>query len=354
MNNETLFFKDKPIFGLDIGYASIKAMQLDTTSRKRTVIGYGAASFNPDLIVDGVIVDLETIAKTAHELFTKRIVGNITSRRVILSVPASRSYTRNIRLPKLSTSEQNDAVIQEVEQYIPVPIAELYFDYSVIKEDADGVDILVVAVPRKVVDRYLELARILNLEVVGIETTIAAGGRLFLQAEDSDIPTVLIDFGTLSADITIYDKGLVVTGTVAGGGDDFTNLISSVLNVTKQEAHIIKTKYGLGVSKKQKQITDGLMPTLEQMLKEIRRMIRYYEERSGTERKITQVVTMGGGANMPGLSDFMTNELRLPVRMCDPWQNLDFSGLQPPNSAEKSMYVTVAGLALTNPKELFK
>lgn len=354
MNNETLFFKDKPIFGLDIGYASLKAMQLDGTGKKHEVIGYGAVSFNPDLIAEGMIMDLEAMAKTAYELFTKRIVGNITSRRVVLSVPASRSYTRNIRLPKLSASEQNDAVLQEVEQYVPVPIDDLYFDFSVIKEDAEGVDILVVAVPRKVVDRYLQLAQILNLEVVGIETTIAAGGRLFLQAEDSDIPTVLIDFGTLSADITIYDKGLVVTGTVAGGGDDFTNLISSTLGVTKQEAHIIKTKYGLGLSKKQKQITEGLMPTLEQMLKEIRRMIRYYEERSGTERKITQVVTMGGGANMPGLSDFMTNELRLPVRMCDPWQKLDFSGLQPPNSVEKSMYVTVAGLALADPKELFK
>lgn len=354
MNNETLFFKDKPIFGLDIGYASLKAMQLDGTGKKHEVIGYGAVSFNPELIAEGMIMDLEAMAKTAYELFTKRIVGNITSRRVVLSVPASRSYTRNIRLPKLSASEQNDAVLQEVEQYVPVPIDDLYFDFSVIKEDAEGVDILVVAVPRKVVDRYLQLAQILNLEVVGIETTIAAGGRLFLQAEDSDIPTVLIDFGTLSADITIYDKGLVVTGTVAGGGDDFTNLISSTLGVTKQEAHIIKTKYGLGLSKKQKQITEGLMPTLEQMLKEIRRMIRYYEERSGTERKITQVVTMGGGANMPGLSDFMTNELRLPVRMCDPWQKLDFSGLQPPNSVEKSMYVTVAGLALADPKELFK
>lgn len=82
-------------------------------------------------------------------------------------------------------------------------------------------------------------------------------------------------------------------------------------------------------------------------------MIRYYEERSNTKSKIGQVVTMGGGANMPGLSEHLTNLLRLPVRMCDPWQNLDFAGLQPPNNTEKSMYVTVAGLALAKPKEIF-
>jgi type IV pilus assembly protein PilM len=82
-------------------------------------------------------------------------------------------------------------------------------------------------------------------------------------------------------------------------------------------------------------------------------MIRYYEERSDTESKIAQVVTMGGGANMPGLSEHLTNLLRIPVRMCDPWQHLDFGKLQPPNTVEKSMYVTVAGLSLADPKEIF-
>ena len=92
---------------------------------------------------------------------------------------------------------------------------------------------------------------------------------------------------------------------------------------------------------------------IDQMLKEVKRMIRYYEERSGTHRKLTQIVTMGGGANMPGLSEYMTDSLRLAVRMCDPWQNLDFGGLQPPSRVEKSLYITVAGLALLNPQEIF-
>ena len=353
-NKEALFFKDKPLFGLDVGYGSLKVMQVDTTDKKQAVIGYGAVTFDPSCVEDGVIVDMETIAKSAHELFSNQIVGSITTRRVILSIPAARSYNRNVHLPKLNANDLRDAVEQEVEQYVPLPLAELYIDYATIRENEEGLELLVVAVPKRIVDSYLQLMRILNLETVGIETTIAGSGRLFLQAENSDVPTVLIDFGSLSADLTIYDKGLIVTGTVAGGGDDFTNLIASGLGVTKQEAHIIKTKYGLGVSKKQKEITESVTPVLQQMTKEIRRMIRYYEERSGTERKITQVVTMGGGANMPGLSEHMTNLLRLPVRMCDPWQKLDFSDLQPPNSIEKSMYVTVAGLALTQPKELFR
>lgn len=353
MTNQILFFKDKPVFGLDIGYGSLKVMQIDANS-KHNVIGYGVATFDPAAVRDGVILDLETVAKAAKELFKSGLTGDITTRRVIMSVPAAHAFNRNVHLPNLSKKELTQAVAQEVDQYVPIPNSDLYTDFAKIRSGVDESEYLIVAAHRKIVDTHVQLAQILGLEVVGIQTTIDACGRLFLQSEASHVPTVLIDFGSNSADLTIYDQGLIVTGTVPVGGDQFTKLIASTLNVTPQEAHIIKTKYGLGVSKKQKQITDGLTPTLEQITKEIRRMIRYYDERSGSEQKVAQVVTMGGGANMPGLSDFITGALRIPTRTCDPWQNLQFHRLQPPNAAEKSMYVTSAGLALTQTQELFE
>jgi type IV pilus assembly protein PilM len=272
---------------------------------------------------------------------------------VAVALPVSRTYNRTVSLPALKAKDLAEAVRLEAEQYIPMPLEELYLDYSILSSDKKETELLVVAAPKKIVDSYLLFTRLLGLEAVAFETTISSAGRLFIQAEQSDVPTVLIDLGSLSSDISIYDKGLVVTGTAPGGGDSFSTAISDKLRVTKQEAHIIKTKYGLGVSKKQKEISDAVAPSLEQLVKEIRRMIRYYEERSHTEKKIGQIVTMGGGANMPGLSEHLTNILRLPVRMCDPWQHLSFHGLQPPNSTEKSMYVTVAGLALMDPKEIF-
>jgi type IV pilus assembly protein PilM len=357
MSNKTTsyFYHDKPVFGLDLGYSGLKVMQLDWNGHKRPkVIGYGVTSYARETIKDGTIVDPETIAKAAYELFQNNLVGEITTRRVAVSVPASRTYNRTMSLPPMAAKDVAAAVQLEAEQYIPVPLDELYMDYDIISHSDKGVELLAVAVPKKVVDSYLALTQLLGLEAVTMETTIAASGRLFVQAEQSDVPTVLIDLGSLSSDITIFDKTLIVTGTVPGGGDDFSDLIAQKLGVTHQEAHVIKTKYGLGLSKKQKEITEGLSPILDQLGKEIRRMVRYYEERTTTKDKIRQVVTMGGGANMPGLSEHLTNMLRLPVRMCDPWQHIDFDGLQSPNTTEKSMYVTVAGLALLNPKEIFK
>ncbi len=351
--NNSLFYQDKPVFGLDIGFSSLKVMQLNTQNKQQVVSGYGVTGFDSKAIKDGVIIEPEIIAKVAYELFEKNLIGDITTRRVVAAVPAARTFTRSVTLPNLKSKDLIDAIRLETEQYVPVPLEDLYVDHAVINKTDEEQEVLVVAVPKKIVDSYVRLTQLLGLEIVSIESTISSASRLFVQAEQSDVPTVLIDLGSLSSDITIYDKALIVTGTVLGGGDSFTSAIANKLGVSRQEAHVIKTKYGLGLSKKQKEITESLNPILDQMLKELRRMIRYYEERSGTERKIGQIVTMGGGANMPGLSEHMTNLLRLPVRMCDPWQQMDFSGLQPPNTIEKSMYVTVSGLALMNPKEIF-
>lgn len=351
--NSAIFYQDKPVFGLDIGFSSLKVMQISTENKRQVVTGYGVTTFSPGALKNGVILEPEVIAKVAHDLFDKRLVGDITTRRVVLAVPAARTFTRTVTLPLLPAKDLREAIHLETEQYVPVPFEELYVDYAVVNKMEKDQEILVAAVPKKIVASYLQLTDLLGLEVVAIETTINSASRLFVQSEQSDVPTVLIDFGSLSSDITIYDKAIVVTGTVPGGGDSFTNAIADKLHVTKEEAHVIKTKYGLGVSKKQKEITDGLDGILEQMLKEIRRMIRYYEERSSTQGKVGQIVTMGGGANMPGLSEHMTNLLRLPVRTCDPWQHIDFSRLQPPHAVERSMYVTVSGLALMNPVEIY-
>jgi type IV pilus assembly protein PilM len=351
--NNTYFYQDKPLFGLDIGYSSIKVMQIDITQHGRSVLGYGVTTFEPAAIKNGVVEQPELLAKAIHDLFESGVVGSINTRRAAFAVPAVRTFNRNMTLPKLETKDLDEAVRLEAEQYIPVPIDELYTDYQITNRNEKETDLLMVAVPKKLIDSYLALSRVLGLDVVSMETTIGASGRLFVQAERSDVPTVLIDFGSISADITIYHRTLVVTGTVPYGGDNFTDAIAKELGISKAEAHVIKTKYGLGASKKQAPITRALTPMLDMMVKEIKRMIRYYEERNEAKSHIGQIVTMGGGANMPGLSEFLTNTLRLPVRMCDPWHNLDFAGLQPPNAIEKSMYVTVAGLALMNPREIF-
>lgn len=355
------FFHDKPVFGLDIGHGSLKVMQVDEQSlrpgvknHQPDIIGYGFASFDKSAQQDGVVIQPEIIAQAALKLFQHHLIGDITTRRVAIAIPTYRTFTRSLQLPNLESKELQEAVELEAEQYISTPLEDLYLDYQIIKQTPENTDLFLVAVPRVIVDSYLELAQLIGLETILIEPTLSSSGRLFSLDRNSDEPSFIIDFGSQSSDISIFDKNILVTGTVQGGGEIFTNNIMSKLDVSQEAAGLIKTRYGLSVSKKQKQIQEALDPTLEQIVKEIRRMMRYYEERYGLERPINQVITLGGGANMPGLSEYLTQSLRMAVRHTDPWQYFNYKGLQPPSMADKPMYATVAGLSLTPYKEVFR
>jgi type IV pilus assembly protein PilM len=347
------FFKDKPVFGFDLGHGSLKVMQVDGNHSIPKLLGYGTTAFDPSAAKEGVILKPEVIAQSVQKLFKDHLIGTINTKRVAVSIPAYRAFSRSMQLPRLKSNELDEAVRLEVEQYIPIPLEELYYDYRITHQTDEQTELFAVAIPKEIVDSYLVLMRLMGLETVVVETTMAAAARLFANSKHSDLATVIMDLGSLSSDISIFHNEVLVTGTVGAGGLVFTNSLRDKLGVSEDEAATIKTKYGLANSKKQTDIRQALEPNLQLILKEIERMMRYYEERYGNQQKIGQVVVLGGGANMPGLSDYFTGKLRLPVRTHDPWNYLDFKGMQPPSEPDHLMYATVAGLALLKPKEVF-
>jgi type IV pilus assembly protein PilM len=355
VKTNTLFFEDKPLFGLDIGHGKVRVLQLHPTHNKHSprLVGYGETTFDSSAVKDGVIETPEIVAEAIVDLFKHHLVGDITTNRVAVSLPIARAFTRSMDVPALSTKELAEAVQTEASQYIPASLDELYLDYArVSKNGAQGM-VYIVAMPKKIVDSYLTLTQLLGLEAVMMQTSSGAGAHLFGHDSQSDIPSLLVDFGSDSADITVYDGGPVVSGTVASGSDLLTLAIARGLDVSEKEAMLIKAKYGLGHSKKQSQIVTSLQPTLELLIKELKRTIRYYEEHSHEKRKIAQVVIAGGGANMPGIAEYLTSNLRLAVRSFDPTPYIDFGHLQPFNLTERMSYVTAVGLASINPEEVF-
>ncbi len=355
MINTPLFYRDEPIFGFDLGYNSLKVMEINTARQPNKVVGYGFASFDPKFVQKGVIKDPEGVAKAAHDLFTHNLVGQIDTKRVVTALPVAQTFVRVLTMPKVSKENLESAVMAEAEQYLPVATGELYFDFEVSdSEEKETQEVLVVAAPKKIVDSYLTLFSLLGLELAALETTISASTRLVRHAEGTDMPTLMIDFGSISTDLAIFDKTLRVTGAVADGGDTITATIASKLGLSAKQAHIVKTRHGLSAGKHQQHITKAIEPMLANLVNEIKRMVRFYQERSGTSSKLEQVIIVGGGANMPGLADFLTDRLRMATRTVDPWLHLDFGRLQPPHQLEKTLYATVAGLALLDPRSIHK
>ena len=350
-NTLPLLFEDRPLFGLDIGHGKVRVMQLAPSKGQSKLIGYGETTFDPSAAKDNIIEKPEIIAQAVQDLFKYHLVGDITTNRVAMSLPMARAFTRSIEVPKLSRKELEEAVLNEAEQYIPAAIDDLYIDHTRVGTSAEKSTVYIVAMPKAIVDSYLVLARLMGLETIAFQTSSGAGAHLFARDPQSDIPSLLIDFGSNSADITVYDNGPAVSGTVACGSELFTAAIANELGITDKEATIVKAKYGLNLSKKQAQIEKALAPILDLLVKEIKRTSRYYEEHAADDRKISQVIIAGGGANMPGLAEYLTSNLRLAVRSFDPTTHVDFGSLQPFNLTERMSYVTAAGLAVIRPSE---
>ncbi len=351
------FYHEQPLVGLDIGHSSMKIMQLERLSGKKPkVLGYGVSNYYPEnAITNGVIVNFEVLAHTMREMFSDRLVGNITTKRVACTVPTSHTFSRPMTLPPMNKQEIQDAVKLEAEQYIPISLENLYLDYDISRQDQTGLDLLVVATPKNIVDSSIKFLESMGFEPVALEPTMNAAARLFSMADLSHSEaSLLIDFGSVAIDIAVFDQSMFVNSTVSGGGDTLTNLIAKKLNVTPSEAYVIKSQYGIGPGTKAMAILEAARPILEPMVREIRKIMRYYDERAvDHHRKISQIITTGGGATMRGLNEYLARELGVPTRRLDPWPNIDFNGLTPPSDLASSMYVTVAGEAILSTEEIF-
>lgn len=348
------FYKDKPIIGLDISSTGIKLMSID--SKKWLVNGYASADLEPLKMKEGIESDESTfLTDNIKSLLSDKLLGAISSNRVAITVPTARSYTRTFTLPASAEKTLDEAVLLEAEQYIPIPVSTLYIDYQIIERSRKTIVVLMSAVSRVIVDNITRSVEKAGLEPILIEPGINAVGRVLTATEDGSLPTIIVDIGPSNTDIAILDRGSIrVTGGLPIGGNSFTLDIAKKLNVSLENAHQLKVLNGLSAGPRQQKLSDALTPSLEKILVETKKVMRYYNERINSERKLEQLLIVGGGSNVPGIGEYFTDKLVIAARVASPWQKLDFGKIQEPPKQFRPRYITVAGVASVNPGKVWK
>lgn len=348
-----LFYHDKPIIGLDISQTGIKVMAID--AKKWLVLGYGSIDLDPAQMQKSLETNDGYLAANIESLLREKLVGELASDHVAITVPTGRTFSRTFTLPVKSENTLKDAVQVEVDQYIPIPFSSLYVDYEIIERDKENLTIVMCAVPKVLIDCCMAAVESVGLRPTMIEPGINAIARILESTEEGHLTTLIVDIGSAGTDIAVLDKGAIrVTGGIGVGGNTLTLDIAKKLNITLENAHQLKVLNGLSTGPRQAKITGALQPSLQRIVNETRKVMRYYDERLNDDRKIEQVLVVGGGSNVPGIGDYFTNELVMPARVASPWQKLDFGKLPQPNKQLRPRYISVAGLAIVDQKEIWQ
>ncbi len=349
----TLFYKDKPVIGLDISQTGVKVMAIDP--KKWLVLGYGSIDLDPAKVQKSLESGDHYLSENISSLLNDKLVGQLPSNHAVVGIPTTRTFSRTFSIPANTEKTLADAVEIEVDQYIPLPLSSLYVDYEIIERTKEQLTVVMSAVPRTLVDSSLSAAKSAGVLPIMVEPSINAVARVIQTAEEGHLPTLIVDIGPASTDIAVFDDGAIrVSGGVGVGGNTFTLEIAKKLGVALENAHQLKVLNGLSAGPRQAKISGALGPSLQRISSEIRKVIRYYTERLNENYRIEQVLIVGGGSNVPGIGDYFTNELVMPARVASPWQKLDFGKLPQPGKQFRPRYITVAGLASIDQKEMWR
>ncbi|PIP24674.1 MAG: hypothetical protein COX33_00685, partial [Candidatus Nealsonbacteria bacterium CG23_combo_of_CG06-09_8_20_14_all_36_125] len=107
------------------------------------------------------------------------------------------------------------------------------------------------------------------------------------------------------------------------------------------------------------EIFEALIPALVDLTQQIKRYLEYYQTHASHEhlppdgKGVSKILLCGGGANLKGLPELLSLELRIPTELGNPWINILAEGKKVSKLPfEKSLsYTTAIGLALRGIKQ---
>lgn len=346
-------------FGLDISDSSLKIIKL---KKRRGVLGlasFGEAKIAPGIIEEGEIKDREALAQTIKETLNKVKGEKLKTNRVVASLPEEKAFLQVIQIPQMKEEDVEKAVYFEVENHIPLPIEEVCFDFQKVEpicNHLEHFDILIVALPKKIVASYVAVLKEAKLIPQVLETESLAIARALIKNEVSPFPVLLIDLGATKTNFIIFSgNSLRFTSSFAISAQKFTEAISKALKIDLVEAEKLKLKYGLKEEGKERKIFEVLTPSLTELSEEIKTHLNYYlthalnENFSSNGKIVAKILLCGEGADLQGLTDFLSCELKMPVELANPWVNILPEPLRevPEISFKKSLeFTTALGLAL--------
>lgn len=371
--------QSKYAFGIDVGTENVRAVALEIKGNDSiSVIGYGDAK-NEGGMRKGIVTNLAGPAAATDQAL-KNVEGmsgvnvdsayvsingsHITSEKMngMIAVSSAQGIT-NDDLDRLEDTAMSGRITENRSVLDVVPLNYTLDGQSGIRSPlgmtANKIELSanVVSGLRPSVDALGKAMAAANLNPLRFVPTAAAAARAVLTEKQMENGVCVIDFGSSTTSIAVYDEGdLQYVGVVNAGANNITKDLAISLELNTEAAELIKLKHVTAefvdspreISMK----VDGenilfdkreVNKIVKERLVDIFEHVNEQLQRAGYAQKLPEgAVIVGAGANMKGLAPFAKDVLKMATRIGVPGANM--SGLV--ESVEKPEYATAIGLAL--------
>ena len=197
------------------------------------------------------------------------------------------------------------------------------------------IDAQVILAEKDFVRQLTSIFKKAGLEIDGIVPITLAERNLILDKNEMHDNIMLLDIGAGNTDIGVFEgNSFIYTNSIPVGGDNITNDIAVVLNITEEEADKLKRQYGLALksfidndndiilntckdnNKKKIIKSSELIEIIEARIEEIFSIINKDVTNQGIKSKINNVILTGQGIININKSDVAGKiTLNIPVKI---------------------------------------
>lgn len=339
-----------PFVGLDISDDALRFVAFKETRRGLELDRFGEMPLARGIVESGEIQNVQA-AQEALRTFAEK--HRISFARV--SLPEEKAYIVRVRLPRLKRSEIRSSLELQFEEQIPIPPQEAVFDYDIISESPEGIDIALAALPAQTAQQYLDVFSGTDIMPVAFEIESEAISRAAIPTAEHTT-TMVVDVEKTKTGISISSDGVVrFTSSLRVGGEGLVQALAKNMNQHFDEALQHLRENGIPVHDNSPAFM-SLIPVLSILRDEINKHYVYWhsheDQEGGVRPAISNILLCGEYANIPGLADYLASGLRMPVELANIMGNItSLSSYIPDLTYEDSFrYVTSLGLALPRPQ----
>lgn len=323
-------FLNKNIISIDIGSYETKIIEAKKSYNSIQV--HKAFSFlTPDGCYENGHIKNERALIDAMKTILKK--NKISSKIAYLTIKSTEIITREIPFPVVEPKEIEGMLKYQVEEYLPMDVSRYVVQHKIIGKVFDGekerVNVLVVAIPKEIVEKHFFLLTELNLKPAVLDYQSNSISKLIWFADSindgtfiSDKTIAAIDLGNNSTNVSIIKNGRLQTSrAIEIGGEDLDNNILSFFELSKKELLEEKLKIE-DISVIEEGYTDYnrliniTKTTIENIIDKAERIVKYYTSKE-IENEINVIILYGGLSKLNGVDKLFSSYFSINTVILD-------------------------------------